>query len=195
MILSTKRGMRLVCVVLLSGAAWVAPAQAVSQSSLGPSLEASVGLSRGVGGAFYQRGGGAADVLFAAPLAESAAGTVVGGLSAALQGPFAVDNICALGPDGECLDSFPLFFSAAALAGVQRGSATGPSARLMAGPAFYVAGDGGRSALGLQGRLDVATAPLLPHTSVVASLRGAVLPSYEGDAVGTVSFGLGLRIQ
>lgn len=128
--------MWLVCVVLLSGAAWVAPAQAVSQSSLFPSLEASLGFSSGLGGSFYQRQGIAADVLFATPVAESAAGTIVGGLAAGMQGPIVGTDDCVFGPDGECLDSFPLFFSAAALAGVQRGSATGPSARLMAGPAF-----------------------------------------------------------
>jgi hypothetical protein len=33
------------------------------------------------------------------------------------------------------------------------------------------------------------------HTAVVASLRHSVLPSFQGEALGITSFGLGLRIQ
>jgi hypothetical protein len=33
------------------------------------------------------------------------------------------------------------------------------------------------------------------HTAVVASLRHSVLPSFQSEALGITSFGLGLRIQ
>jgi hypothetical protein len=64
---------------------------------------------------------------------------------------------------------------------------------VLAGPAYFRGEDPG-GALGLQGRLDVSTPPVL-HTALVVSLRGAVLPGFRGETLGTTSLGVGLRIQ
>jgi hypothetical protein len=63
----------------------------------------------------------------------------------------------------------------------------------MAGPAYF-RDEQLKGALGVQGRVDVATAPVL-HTSLVLSLRGGLIPSFRGEALGTTSVGVGLRIH
>jgi hypothetical protein len=80
-----------------------------------------------------------------------------------------------------------------AVAGVQRTIGAGLSARALAGPTYFQAADGDDT-FGLQGRLDVAK-PLFFHTALVASVRGSLLPRYEGETLSYATFGLGLRIQ
>ena len=167
------------------------PARANAQS--GTSLEVTLGSSTGGGGSYSERGGIALDLLLAMPVRETPAGTLVAGTTAGVHGPIAGDLSCISDPVRGCLPNFPVLISAGAVGGLQRGSAAGASARLLAGPAFFAAQEGG-GALGLQGRLDAATPPLF-HVSLVASLRGAVLPRFQGEALTQGSFGLGLRIQ
>ena len=76
---------------------------------------------------------------------------------------------------------------------MQQAIGGGFSARALAGPAHFQ-GEERKNAFGLQGRLDVAR-PLFFHTAVVASVRGSVLPRYEGETLSYTAFGLGLRIQ
>ena len=157
-----------------------------------PSLETTLGVSAGGGGTYTHRTGIAVDVLLSAPVRETPAGTLVVALAAGATGALATDDVCAVSPDGGCFDSFPVLGSVGAMAGVQRGSAAGPGARLLAGPAYFFAEDG--RALGLRGRLDATTAPLF-HVSFVASLGASVLPGFEGETLTVGSVGLGVRIQ
>ena len=177
-----------VCGALLTG-------EAAAQEHFPVSTEASFGFRVGHGGTYATRSGAAIDVVLGYRLRDTPAGTLIGGLNLGVQAPMTLD-ICRVLPSGECAPEFPFFFSGGALLGVQRGSARTASARLLAGPTYYLAhsSSGGVGALGLQGRVDIAT-PSVLHTAVVASLRHSVLPSLRGEAVGITSFGLGLRIQ
>jgi hypothetical protein len=168
------------------------PARAGAQLS-GTSLEVALGYSTGGGGAYSERGGIALDLLLAMQVRQAPAGTLVAALTAGVHGPVAGDLSCLDTPAGVCAPHFPVFISAGAMGGVQRGSAAGANARLLAGPAFFAAQEGG-GALGLQGRFDAATPPLF-HVSLVASLQGAVLPRFQGERLTSRSLSLGLRIQ
>jgi hypothetical protein len=180
-----------VCLAFAIGAI-LAP-ETAAQDPVAVTPEASVGFSVGSGGTYVHRAGPSLDLMLGMRMQETPAGTLVGGFTIGVPLPVARPLICILLPSGECAPEFPQFFSGGALLGVQRGSAQGPSARILAGPTYYY-GHRRSGALGLQGRLDMATPPFL-HTSVVASLRGAVLPSFEEETLGITSFGLGLRIQ
>lgn len=167
------------------------PAQADAQMS-GTSFEASLGFSAGGGGVYSERDGIALDLLLARQVRQAPAGTLVAAITAGVHGPIAGDLSCLDTPAGACAGAFPVFISAGVLGGVQRGSAAGANARLLAGPAFFAGEEGG--ALGLQGRLDAAT-PAVFHVSLVASLQGAVLSRYQGERLTSRSISLGLRIQ
>ena len=171
-------------VVLTNGAA--------AQQRFPLSAEASFGFGLGSGGTYVGGGAASVDATLGYRLRATSAGTVIGAINVGLHAPMIVD-VCQLLSDGECAPEFPGFYSAGAMLGVQRGSHRSASARVMAGPTYYRSFEQG-GALGLQGRFDVATPPFL-HTAVVASLRGTVLPSFGGEALGITSFGLGLRIQ
>lgn len=169
------------------------PAEVRAQQGFGPSVEASLGIYRGRGGNFAERGGPVLDAVLTVPMRRQSAGSVVAGIATGVTGPLASDLVCAVGPAGECVPDYPTFLSVAVVGGVQRRIIGGNSARLLAGPAFHQAADGG-AALGLQVRGDVAR-PLFFRTALVASLRGDLLPRYQGDRLGFAAFGLGLRIQ
>lgn len=104
-----------------------------------------------------------------------------------------LSEVCRVsGPaSAQCFPDFPSFLSLTALAGVE--GTFGVTARLLGGPAVFSAGERG-TALGLQSRVDVATPPLL-HLSLVASVRGAVIPNFEGRRHRFVALGLGLGIR
>jgi hypothetical protein len=180
--------------LLLAAFASVLAAPAAAQQSFGPALEASFGLGTGGGGYYFARGGAAADVSFAVPVRQTAGGAVVLAVTATGNGRMASDLECPVGRDGNCIPEYPTFGSVGVAAGVQRGLGSSFSTRAMAGPAYYRAVGGG-DAFGLQGRLDVAKPTGLQRTAVVASVRGALLPSFRGESLRFASFGLGLRIQ
>jgi hypothetical protein len=180
--------------VLLAAACVAAlPADVFAQRGTGLSVEASAGMFTGGGGTFSERGGPALDLVLSVPVRREWAGSVVAGLTAGLNGPLGMDLDCPVGAWGECIPAFPTFASVAAVAGVQRQMAGGTVARVLAGPAFYHAVDGDAAA-GLQARVDAAR-PILPHTSLVASVRGDMLPRYQGERLNFAAFGLGLRIH
>lgn len=166
---------------------------AAAQQSFGPSLEASLGPSVGMGGSFADRGGGGIDGVLAVPVARTSTGTVMLGVTGAINGKMARDLSCVTGPDAECIPEFPTFASLGMLGGVQRTLGAGFSARALAGPTYYQAVDGDDT-FGVQGRVDVAKR-IVFHLSLVASARAAVLPSYEDQALTFASFGIGFRIQ
>jgi len=131
--------------------------------------------------------------VLAIPLRRDGTGAVVAALTGGVTGPLGEDLDCTLGPADECIPEFPTFLSVAAVAGVQRQLGDGSSARVMAGPGFYAASDGD-AALGVQARADVARR-IFFRTALVASVRGDLLPSYQGETLRFAAFGLGFRIQ
>jgi hypothetical protein len=126
-------------------------------------------------------------------------GALVVGGAAALQGVIGDGEVCRVGPPpvpGDdplvvCQSAAPAFASFTALAGVE--ATRGLTARLLGGPAVFYAGTRG-TALGAQGRVDVAT-PSLFHIALVISARGAVVPNFEGRCATFVALGLGLGIR
>jgi hypothetical protein len=185
---------RRIAFVLSAAVCAATSAQAQQQPQpFGPSVEASAGLFLGGGGTFHQRGGPTIDAVVAVPLARAGRGTVVAGVTGGISGPLAYDLVCLDGPNDECIPSYPTFASIGAVAGVQRALGSATSARALAGAGFYQDIDG-PGTVGLQGRLDVAQR-LIFRTALVASVRGAVLPSYEGQSLSFAAFGLGIRIQ
>ena len=179
-------------VLCLGAAAALAPA-AAAQQPFPVSVDASLGVRMGSGGEYDDRGGAAADLVVGVNLGRSGAGTLVGAVTAGAQASMGGDLDCMLGRDGECIPTFPVLLSTGVLVGVSRSSSSGATSRVLAGPAYFRGEDEGGT-LGLQGRLDVSTPPIL-HTALVVSLRGAVLPRFQGETIGTTSLGLGLRIQ
>lgn len=169
------------------------PSAASAQETFGPSLEVSAGPSLGGGGSFVERVGAGFDAVLALPLGDVPAGTVVFGFTGAMNGSLTSELVCLTVPGAECMTEYPSFFSLGAFGGVQRELSPSVSARVLAGGAYFQAVDG-EDAFGLQGRVDVAKS-LGFHTAVVASLRTALLPSYEEATLGIASFGIGLRIQ
>jgi hypothetical protein len=185
---------RTVFAVLTAACAAAAPATAAAQQAFGPSADVSVGLFAGAGGTFVDRGGPALDGIVAIPLGRMRSSTLVAGVTAGISGPVVLsDLICREGPNDTCIPNFPTFATVGAVAGVQRSLGARLSARVLAGPAYFQAAEGD-DAFGLQGRLDVAR-PLIFRTAVVASVRGSLLPSYQGETLSYAAFGLGLRIQ
>lgn len=166
---------------------------AAGQQRFGPSVEATFGLGTGGGGTFVERGGAAVDAVIALPLAQTSAGTFVAGMAWTGNGKMTSELVCVVGPNDGCIPEYPVFLSLGVLAGVQRPLGRSMSARLLAGPAYFQAVDGGDT-FGAQGRVDVAR-PLAFRTAIVASVRGAVLPNYDGEMLRFASFGLGFRIQ
>jgi hypothetical protein len=165
---------------------------AAAQSRFGPSVEAGLGVSAGGGGSFTHRTGGALDAVLAVPLNQTSRGAVMLAVTGTANGPVAVED-CVFTPGDSCVSEYPTFMSLGVAAGVQRRMGRGLSARALAGPAYYQAVDG-PDTFGLQGRVDVAK-PLVFRTALVASVRGSVLPRYQGETLSFAAFGLGLRIQ
>lgn len=168
-------------------------ADAAAQARFGPSVEAGLGISAGAGGVFTHRAGGAMDAVLAVPLHQTSRGAVMLAVTGTANGPLAGTDDCVFAPGETCVEGYPAFMSLGVAAGVQRRLGSGLNARLLAGPAYYQAVDGSDT-FGLQGRVDVAR-PLVFRTAIVASLRGTVLPRYEGETLGFAALGLGLRIQ
>lgn len=184
--------------LLIAAAASLAlPLAAVAQARFGPSVEASLGLSARGGGEYLERSGPALDAMMTVPVRGFAPG-VVAGLEGSIIGLPQRRVRCDTGASVEgpfpgCRERYPQFFSLGLLGGVQRDLGGGASARVLAGPAYYRARVGGDT-FGLQGRVDVA-APLVSRLAVVFSLRGSLLPCFEGEMLHAAVGGLGLRIQ
>ena len=180
--------------LVLAACAGVLPTTSAAQHTFGLSADVSVGLFVGAGGTFADRGGPALDGIIALPVSEMRSGTLMAGVAGGISGPLMMgDLICRAGPNNTCIPNYPTFVTVGAVAGVQRAIGPGLSARALAGPAYFQDADGG-DAFGLQGRVDVAKRLIL-RTSLVASVRGSLLPSYQDATLSYATFGLGLRIQ
>lgn len=184
--------MRIPLLSLAAACAALVSADAAAQR-IGPSVEASLGVSSGGGGAYVHRGGAAVDAVVTMPLLQTGSGAVVLAFTGTANGPIAMEDVCVVAPNDGCYEEYPTFMSLGVAAGVQRRLGSTASARVMAGPAYYQAVDGG-DALGVQGRVDVARR-LVSRLALVASARGTVLPGYEGETLRFGALGLGLRIQ
>lgn len=155
------------------------------------SLDVTAGLGTGIGGpqARY-RTGAAVDALLALRVRSLPHGAILVGLAAGGQGAPTREDVCILTPRGDCLPEFPLFGSVGPLVGWESPAGM---LRLMGGAGWFASEDE-RQALGLTGRVDAA-APALLIFAPVLSLRGALLPRYQGDMIVLLSVGVGLRIR
>lgn len=178
-----------VCVLLALGAIGAPD----SAAQVPVSVEATFGWGAGTGGTYTNRGAPQLDLMLGLRFADTPAGTIIGGLAVGVPLPVARSLECLLLPDGECAPGFPQFFSGGVLLGMQWGSDRSASLRALAGPAYYRAPEGS-GAVGFQGRLDLATPPLM-HTALIASVQRSVLPSFQGNTLGITSLGFGLRVQ
>jgi hypothetical protein len=163
-------------------------AQAVSSVS----LDVSVGAGKGWSGGEYvgNRSGLAVDALLGFRLRSIGREGLMVGFSGGIQRTGESSTVCRPALDGSCVPSFPDFYTLSALAGWESGRGI---LRVMLGPAFVQASGEGH-ALGVQGRLDLA-APFTSHIGVVASIRPTVVPSYRGDTLKLLAFGIGLRLR
>ena len=155
------------------------------------SIEASMGIGTGLGGPEARhRTGMAMDALVGVRVRDLSHGALVAGLAIGAQGAASRTDDCILTPGGGCLPSFPFLVWVGPLAGWQS-----PRGRLrvLAGAASFQADEGGSTA-GITARADAAVRAL-PHLAPVVSVRGAILPSYQGDMIGLLSVGVGLRIH
>ena len=87
-----------------------------------------------------------------------------------------------------CIPPFPSFGVVGALLGWENASST---LRVMGGPAWAHAE---ADALAWQARLD-ASLPVVWRLGLAGSVRGTVVPSYQGDAIRLFGLGLGVRIR
>ena len=170
------------------------PVPADAQSTHPFSVEGTLGVGVGHGGPEPRnRGGVAVDGLLALRLGRLLNGRGTVGFSAGWQGALAGADDCPTVPGHGCLGDYPMFFSTAALVGVELGRTHGATARLLAGPAYFLE-DEGEKAFGMQARLDVSTRAVL-HVALVASARASVLPNFRGDMYSLSSLGVGIRVR
>jgi len=182
---------RIVAATLLASALALASAPVRAQG--GVSLQATLGVGTGRGGPQAgSRSGPLADALAAVSLHSASAGGFIAGVSGTVQGAVVrTDDLCVITPDGGgCRADFPLFSSAAVLAGWESADA---GVRILAGPAVFAPDDDGTVA-GLTSRLDLAVAAARRVTPVF-SLRASLLPSFRGDAITLLGAGIGLRVR
>ncbi len=111
---------------------------AAAQYHFPVSTEASFGFRVGHGGTYTTRSGAAIDVVLGYRLRDTPAGTLIGAFNLGVQSPVTTSGPGILLPNGEEAPIFPMFFSGGALLGIQRGSARTASARILAGPTYYL---------------------------------------------------------
>ena len=160
------------------------------------SADLTVGLDIGHGGANPGVHPGLAIDLLAAWRARIIRrGSFLVAFSATLQGSPANTDECEPAAGGGCVPRFPDTHAVGLLAGVERGIAGRASVRLLGGVARYGdADDDQHSGLGIQGRLDLATATWR-GMALVTSARAALVPRLRGDAYQFGALGFGLRFQ
>lgn len=161
----------------------------------GFSIDATVGGGRAFGGGqLGDRNYATVDALFAVGRQAPSVSATLFGLALGAQAGLSRGDDCRilLGVPG-CLKDFPSLVSAALLAGRSHGLPLGGSIAVLGGPGIYFA-DGGGAALGLQARVDVASA-VKAHATFVVSMRGAYLPNLRGDSYLPVALGVGVRLQ
>ena len=164
-----------------------------AQTSHRFSLDATAGkgFGRATGSFEGGRSGFAGDLLVAARLHALGGGSLVAGMSASAQGSGASTMICRAEPGAECAPNFPSFFLFTPSLGWESRDA---GLRILAGPALVQTDFDGERAVGIQARIDMATA-MTDHFAMVASIRPAIIPNYLGERVGLLGFGVGFRLR
>jgi hypothetical protein len=172
-------------------AALIAVHPASAQTGITWATDATVGLTRGVGGEFGNRWN---------PLAETAVS-----FRRDMRPGFGIDvevgydwsaninnELCFATPPGRCLPDFPAFSGPLGLFGIAFGAPNAIQLRLNAGFAAYGAHT---TRLGAPAAaMDVSVAPS-SWLAIVAGGRAFVLPNYLGDRLMVTTWRLGLRLQ
>lgn len=170
------------------------PSSVGAQRRLTIAFDATAGRSFGHTGGEYRddRQGLTADLLLAAGFAHGASGRLLAGVSASAHGTGVTTSECRPAADGSCVPGFPDFEQVGVLAGWEHR----PSRiRGLAGPAYVRAsGDWESWRLAWQARVDGAI-PLARHVAAVGSIRGTLVPSYQGDSFTLVALAVGVRIH
>lgn len=170
------------------------PAGAAGQESWPVGLEVTVGTGVGVTTAETTENGRglAGDVLLAARALGVGGGGAVVAAGLGVQGAGDRTLECRLASGGGCIHGLPTFTVASLLAGFET---AGAGRRVLFGPSAVRVEDGSWAIhLGWLARADAA-APLAGPLSLVASLRGFVVPSHRGDLYGLASLAFGLRLR
>ncbi len=158
------------------------------------SLEITMGYGVGGSSGEYRRSGGgpAVDVLVAARLRSTLRGAWVGAVSLAAQ-PILVssDDRCIPASDGGCVPDFPGLPVVSLLGGWET---AGGAQRVMVGPGLTTEVDWRKSKLVWVLRVDGAL-PMTGRISMVGSIRGTLVPSFQGASFRQGSLMAGLRIR
>ena len=185
---------RLLRLIIAAGAALgITAARASAQTRPALSFDATVGFGtsrtdglRKGGGSNFSSGG---DLTLALRLPMKSGGGLIVGVNGGTQGPFTKDDACSIAPGGGCLPEHPRFVIYSALGGWEHRSGT---LRLMGGVGAALP-SWERPALAIQSRIDIAV-PVMEHIAMIASVKGSVIPNYQGDTFGLGAIGVGLRI-
>lgn len=154
------------------------------------SAEISVGRTTGSTSGEYRSNdtGLALDVLAGARVGQLPQGSLFAAVGLALQGTGPVTDICLPASRGGCIPRFPQFCIASILAGWETDDG---AARVLAGPAYAWAD---RAAPGLQAHGSL----FLIHTwrlAVGVTIRGLILPVYDGDSFQLLAGGVTVRVR
>ena len=156
------------------------------------SLDATYGLAYGQGGGERDnRSGPALDALLSWRSRSRAIFHGAFGISTGVQGHRGSDTPCLPLPGSNCTPDFPRIYTLGILYGIEHQGKVG-AARLLLGPTHYRA-DGGGSALGAQGRLEVAS-PAVHRIALVASARGGLVWHLDRQdfRLGAIGIGIGI---
>jgi hypothetical protein len=180
-----------IIVALAMGFAVATPGAIAAQGRWPVSLEIYAGLGAGGSDAVYRHAAGlAADLLLGVRVGSAAGGGIVAAVSAGAQAPGPHTEECLIGPTGECIPTFPSFFIFSALGGWEKRST---NLRFLTGLAV-VDGERDRRAVGWSARMEVFGSVVGP-IGIGASLRGLLIPSYEGDSFHMMAITVGLRLR
>ena len=182
---------RLLLLVTVANAAAALPAGAQIQPA---ALDLGAGVWNGRGGSVLDRRTGVVfDALISWRALALRRSNVVIAVNAADAETLDHGDSCLFDlPNNRCAPDYPQFTSLGVLGGLEAIGAAG-TVRALVGPGIFSV-DGAGSAGGVQARIDVAT-PSVYHVALIAVLRGALVPSFRGDAYQVGSAGLGIRIH
>ena len=164
----------------------------VAQAPSPFSLDVSAGAGIGRGGEPTGWHGGLAPAALIAWHLRSGGRPPLVALGADAQAALGGEDICRPAPGGGCAQDFPRLYAIGLLGGVEVPNGDG-SLRILGGPAFYWIEERGRT-LGVQARVDFGSTEWR-HLAFVMSVRGAVIPRFQGDFYTLGAFGFGLRLR
>lgn len=158
------------------------------------SIETNLGVGTGSTSGEYRDNteGLIGDLLVGLRLRSAGEGALFAATSLGVQGSGATTDECLPASQGGCIQEFPAFTVLSILGGWETRTAT---FRLLSGPSVVRAyGDWDTHRFGWLARLDAA-APAFGRISGTVSLRGFIVPSYQGESFQLIALGVGLRIR